>query len=225
MPIKRLPQFTAWSYSRLQDWEACPFSAKLKHLDKIPTPAHPAMARGSEIHKTCEKYTAGEIKKLPEDLGRFGAEFDELRKGRRRLRTEMQLGLDRSWEVTEWFGRSTWCRIVVDALFEFLPERWRLIDYKTGKVNPAHKDQLSLYAIGGFALAPKGVDAIATELWYLDQGEQVDQTFARSDVPKLKTAWEKRAKPMLADVTFKPTPGDACRWCHFAKAKGGQCKF
>ena len=78
---------------------------------------------------------------------------------------------------------------------------------------------------GAFATAPKNIVRVDTNLWYLDAGEERGRTFMRSEVPGLKKHWEKRSKAMLADTSFKATPGDACRWCAYSKTKGGPCEY
>ena len=100
-----------------------------------------------------------------------------------------------------------------------------VIDYKTGKIRAEHEQQLDLYAIGAFATAPKNIERVRAELWYLDAGEINEKLFTRADAEKLKKSWTKRAARMLKDRTFKPNPGDACRWCPYRKDKSGHCKY
>ncbi len=64
MPIKAMPRFTAWSYSRLSDYEACPLKAKIKHLDKVSEPSSPALKRGSDIHELAAKYATNQLTEL-----------------------------------------------------------------------------------------------------------------------------------------------------------------
>jgi len=225
MPTKPVKKFEAWSYSRLTDYEGCPLKAKLKHLEKIPEPPAPAMARGRAVHEMCEGYVLGKIKKLPEELKNFTTEFIHLKGKKKSVQTELQLGLNKQWLPCSWFGAETWCRIVVDCMYDADEATVHVIDYKTGKVNPSHNDQMSLYAIGAFAYSPQNIKRVDTLLWYLDAGEESSGTFMRNDVSKLQKQWEKRSKKMLIDTSFKPTPGNSCRWCAYSKAKGGPCKF
>lgn len=225
-PVKKLQQFLAWSYSRLEMYEGCALRAKYKHLDKLYDPASPAMARGTIIHKLCEDYALGKLKTLPKELKCFKEEFKVLRKASKKLQVELEIGMDNKWVDAGWFGPTVWCRVKADLMYDLACGHIRrIIDYKTGKTNPKHADQLSLYAVAAFATAPKGIKKVNTELWYLDQGELVERSYNIEEVPDLKKTWEKRVKKMLADTTFKPTPGDSCRWCAFSKARGGPCKF
>lgn len=225
-PTKRARRFESWGCSRLEDWEGCPLYAKLKHLDKCDCgPAGPALAEGREIHVAAERYVRGQLDDLPDSLSTFSEEFTTLRKDSKRVRTELQLGLDRFWDPCSWFGVSTWLRMVLDVLWERDPKEWTVVDYKTGKrVDAKHKDQLSLYALGVFAINPK-LDRVRTELWYTKPGELVEDTFCRADVPQIRKRWEARVAPLLEDTVFLPTPGDKCRFCPFKAGAGGQCKY
>lgn len=227
MPKKRLLQFFAWSFSRFGDYQRCAKMAWYKHLDpnKPKFKPNPAMQRGTRIHKLGEDYSTGVIKKLPKELELFEDEFKELRKNKKKLKTEGQLALNRDWKECDWFGRDCWLRVKMDVYYFLTPTKLRMIDFKTGKVRPEHKKQLDLYATAGFALFPH-VTHIEAELWYLDWGveEKLDYT-RKADFKNLKKYWLKQTKKMLADVTFQENPGNACTWCDFSKEKGGPCKY
>ena len=46
----------AWSYTRLSDFEACPYRFKLKYIDKKSEAPSPAAERGTLIHKQYEDF-------------------------------------------------------------------------------------------------------------------------------------------------------------------------
>ena len=226
MPSKPIPKFTAWSYSRLGDYEQCPLRAKLKHIDKIKEPGSAAMDRGATIHGLAAQYLQGTIKGFPKELALFKADFTELRKKfSSTLRIEEQWAFTKDWQACEWFGAYAWLRMVLDTAY--FPEFgvMRIIDYKTGRVRAEEqKPQLSLYALGGFLLRPD-VRFIVAEFWYIDHGETLKETFERGQLAGLKKHWAKKARGMFVDKIFAPRPGDKCRWCHYGAAKLGQCKF
>lgn len=236
--MKNVKKITAWSYSRLRDWETCPLKAKFKHVDKLKEPDSPAMQRGSDIHKLAEEYVKGMLPKLPKELANFKKEFMELRKSRGVL-AEEQLAFDANFKLmdleTGWFDRNAWCRVKMD-LRCVTEKLMRLIDHKTGKKKDEHRDQLEFYALVGFIIEPK-IDVVEAELWYLDvAGEEkiTKEKFLRKDFEKIKQRWLKRVKPMLVDTEFHPKPNPMCRFCHFnastttykgePKPKGG-CRF
>lgn len=224
------PQLKAWSYSRLRTYEECPRKAKYQYLDKLgsdkPTPK--AMARGSEIHAECEKWLRSRATAIPESMQMFTKEFRKLRKIRN-LQVEQQWAFTEDWGNADWFDTTgeTWARIVVDAagiITEKKKQVYRIIDFKTGKVREENEKQLELYALAGFHL--QGVDLVRGELWYLDQGEIVELTYAPSEIPAIDKAWRARAKRMTADKRFPTTPShSSCNWCDFKKAKGGPCRY
>jgi hypothetical protein len=224
MPTRAVKRFDAWSYSRLHDYDECPARAKYQHLDKLPKgPEGPALLKGQAAHKDGELYATGRLKKLPPSLELFAEEFNDLRKCKRILQVEQQLALDDTWKPSDWFGPHAWLRAVLDVCYV---EDNRLIinDYKTGKVRPENMPQLDLYAVVGFAHHP-AVEAVDAAFWYLDAGEVNARSYVPADVPKLKAMWAKRTRKMLADTTFKPTPGHACRFCPYTHARGGPCKY
>lgn len=240
MATKRTPprQFTSWSFSRFMDWRGCPAKAKYKHLDKLAEPPNAAMERGSAIHKLAEDYTLGTLKRIPAELKAFADEFKALKKQPVKV-------VEENWAWTENFKSETawdnwtgaWVRIKLDVAFVDTDRNVLVpIDHKTGKCRPEkqaeYEMQLELYGLSGLLRFP---DVVAAEprLWYLDQGiiwpnetfKAGDVSYPRKDVPKLEKKWIKLVTPMLKDTTFKPTPGDACRFCHYKAANGGPCKY
>jgi hypothetical protein len=233
VPIKAIKQFTAWSFSRLTDYEDCPRRAKFKHLDKYAEPGGPALERGSKIHKDCEAFVRGRLVELPPSLARFPEEFAELRKIAKDVAVEQQLAVDADWRPCDWFGPQAWLRVVVDASHRSAETEVStivMVDYKTGKIYPDKVDQLDLYGLVGLAYHPD-IKRVDGAFWYLDQGEIINRSLLRgAEETRCRKVWAKRVKPMLADSTFAPTPGDGCRWCFFGQnglAKGGRglCEF
>ena len=228
MPIKPILRMKAWSYSRLSEYNLCPLKASLHHLQKIDEPKGPALLRGSQIHEEAEAYATGRLKKLPDSLKLFAEEFKDLAKRRKYLQVEQQVAFDKAWKPCDWFGADAWLRVVMDAYYVD-GDKLVVVDHKTGKVRPENVEQLDLYAVAGFILHPE-VTTVDAQLWYLDQGEQVTRSYTLADAAKLQKVWTKKPAKMLADTTFKPTPGGGCRYCWYSQAAkvkggGGQCKF
>jgi CRISPR/Cas system-associated exonuclease Cas4 (RecB family) len=230
---------TAWSFSRLKDYEQCPAKAKYKHVDKLKEPGNAAMDRGTAIHKLAEDFVKGDIMKLPPELQNFKKEFEKVRK-QNQVFVEEQLTFDSNLKLMKdtkeqqaWFSYKAWLRVKMD-LRVLEKNIMRLIDHKTGRVNEEHKEQLELYALIGFMLEPE-IDIIDAELWYLDNATKpVAVRFLRKNFAKIKKKWLLRVKPMMVDTLFAPRPGRYCSWCWFNKNtvtnKGepkpkGPCKF
>jgi hypothetical protein len=248
MPIRRVKQFKSWSFSRLNDWEACPLRAKLKHLDKVLEPEGPALKRGQEIEAEINGFLFKGGKRaptLPESGVRFREELSALRGVAKTVLCNKDIAFDRDWQPCPWDAWDrAWVRIRMDLLWASSPEDpfvlprkakqavARVVDLKTGKIYEDKIDQVDLYKLGALLLEPgllPTVVAATSQLWYLDQGEtRPDGSWSSllpADVEKAKRYWEKRVRPMLLDEAFLPRPSNRCRWCPHAKEKGGTCPY
>lgn len=220
---------TAWSFSRLNDYRKCPKLAFYKHVQKLKEPGSAAMDRGSDIHEEAQVFAQKNSRtKCPESLECFEQELRVLQKNKVSLACEQQWTFTKEWKPTGWFDKDAWCRQIVDAMYiDKTRNVLVVIDHKTGKLNPAHEEQLDLYALAGLIMFPD-VAGVEVQLWYHDHGVQKpDQpkVYTHLDIPALKKKWEGNVKPMLADRSFREKPGKACTWCHFSKGNGGPCKF
>lgn len=221
---------TAWSYSRYADYKQCPLRFKLKYLDKLPTPGSPAMQRGSDIHKEGENYLKApptkkaRATKVPESYKHFAEEMAQLRTLEPLV--EQQWGFTQSWTPTTWFGNDTWLRIVCDVVVKYDDNTVDLIDFKTGRKYDTNEEQVELFSAGAFMKWPE-VEEVQTRLWYVDQDKdnEVLRTYTRSDFNRIQKEWTSKVVPLFKDKRWAPTPNDKCKWCDFAKAKGGPCKY
>jgi hypothetical protein len=222
MVAKILKRFTAWSYSRLTVYRECPFKACKKFLDKLPEPEGPALAHGTEVHKTCEAYLNGTVKRLPIMLQPFKTEVKDIKKFL--IGTELQWAFRQDWTPTGWFDKDCWLRIVVDAASQPKPTILMIDDWKTGRVYEEKQDQLDLYNLGGLLLHPE-VEVSKSRFIYLDQKVIKPSQLERKDLEKAKAHWRKETTKMMLDTTFTPRPGNYCRFCYLRKSAGGPCKF
>lgn len=232
MPTLPIKKITAWSYSRFTTWRECPLRAKLKFIDKRPEPQGDAASRGDTIHKLADSYVKNPKFALPEELKLFKQEFVVARKAN--AIGDLSLTYRKDWSKTVWNDwNGAWLRIKVDMLVPPSKKKKNveIVDFKTGKIKDDYTEQTELYAIGGFLEYPE-VDIVRTGLWFLDHGvmvgadaEKPTGIYKRAELPKLIKLWEKKVFPMLNATAFPPTPGIQCRWCSFAKSKGGECKF
>lgn len=223
-----LPQLTAWSYSRYNDYKTCPFRFAYKHLLRIKEPGSPAMERGSVIHKEAEAYVTAKRKpKLPPSLVNFAEQFEQLR-GMGNIHVEQQWGFTDKWKPTGWFGNDTWARVVLDVGVLYDDNTADVIDHKTGKKYATNEDQMELFGLAAFRKFPQLVE-VTTRLWYLDIADdtenEVERTYKASEAAAIERDWNKRVKPMFADRRFPPRPNPKCTWCFLSKAKGGPCSF
>lgn len=192
---KTTKQFTSWSYSRYRDYKRCPAFAKYKHLDKLPEPSSPAMARGSAIGAMAEDYVNGKLRNLPAELYAFKPHFEAARglfkKGGVYVeeswcfdnqwrpikhafpldsKGEMNWGAFKEADWTAW--RSIWLRVKMDLCgVDKGVNVLRPVDHKTGKYREndigSYLEQLEIYSLGGMLQFPDVVGA-SPELWFLD---------------------------------------------------------
>lgn len=244
MPAKKpAPLVTAWSYSRLSQYEKCPRQFKLKHIDRIPEPAPgEAMLRGDRIHKGLEAYLRGKARALPKDIkktvGPLAKDYAAMRK-MGTVAVEIELASDRHWELVPWFGSGTWFRQKIDAAYELVLKRdemgllrgvraVRLIDHKTGKVREGeHYEQLELYVPVASRRWPDA-DAFICQMLYVDHGQASAPAVFLNEpktVGRIEKKWEQRAAPIFRDRQFKAKPsGWVCEYCPYSKHKGGPCQ-
>ncbi len=237
---------TSWSISRFNDYQQCPFKAKLKHIDKLTEPPNPAMVRGSQVHAYVDNYIKGNLDFLPDELTTFASLLDSLRnryiEQPDTIMVESSWAFTKEWQQTKWLAKDCWLRLKVDIAYFETPEHLVLIDWKTGKFLPEnvadYQKQLELYSVASFVKF-SDVNNVSSKLVYLDEGfiypnlslsNMESLEFNRNDhCESLKTNWEIVTEPMLTDTIFHATPSDKCRWCHFRKENrmrgGGQCCY
>lgn len=229
---------TSWSFSRWMDYRTCPAKFKYKHLDKLPEPPSPAMARGIEIHKKAEDYTNGKLRTLPTELSKFKAEFKKLREQKIK-HVEEQWAFKSDWSLTRWNDwTGCWLRVKLDVAYINIEHNAIVpIDHKTGSFRPEKNDeymlQCELYGVAGLTQIEE-VDVASPRLWYIDHGrvypdpeqDEPELEYFRKDLKSGKKQWEDRVAPMFKDRNFRPTPSErGCRFCHYRKANGGPCKY
>lgn len=226
-------RLTAWSYSRLSTYEKCALQARYKYIDKLPEPESEALEGGKEAHDIIAQYLRGDRPLIepgqPSDVPGwmyFAQLLNDLRSMQPQI--EQQWGFDREWRPTGWFGRDTWFRSVLDAALIYGDNTADVIDHKTGKPYPPDTaKQAELYAISIVRRYPD-VSHVTVRFWYLDpaqRGAEAVYRFSQAQAQGLIPRWERKAERMLNDGIMAPRPGEHCKWCPFAKSKGGPCKY
>lgn len=235
MPIlaPQVPKpLTAWSASRLSDYETCAYRFYRKHILGIKEPGSAAMDRGTRIHKLAEQFVKNELKELPQELKLFHVEFEQL-KARKIKFIEENWAVDKNWSPVDWFSKDAWLRVKLDAAYA-IPEHsvLTIVDHKTGKFSnysaAKYEDTLNLYGVAGLAMQPE-IKIVSPRLWFIDAGlihpdpEVREIEIVRKDEKPLRKKWEKRVVKMFADTSFKPQPSSACKFCMFRRSAGGDC--
>jgi len=231
-----------WSFSQWENYQGCPRRWHYKSVMKLPTaPPGPAAARGLSMHDRVENYILGNIDKEMllngDPTKRFGPkkeasiseeyfhvieEFKEHPNGDRY--TEHRLGFDDEWYLSGTISKTTSCLMVLDAA-RCSDNVLRIGEWKSGSPKETHADQRKLYALGGLRKWI-GVEVVEVTTYYLEGTAPPAKLSVKSSAEeKLKALWNGRVEQMQRDTICAPRPHDGCRWCDFAKAKGGPCAF
>ena len=227
---KELGLIPAWSHSTLKTFESCAYRSYIAKVKRVKEDYGPAAERGTRIHDEAERYVRHELGELPESLQKFSHKFSELKQlfADGKVQTEGEWGFTLSWKPTGWISPDTWARVKLDAFVSETDTSARVIDYKTGKQfgnEIAHSQQALIYAIGTFFMFPD-LEVVNTELWYLDHGTTMEQTYTRDEAMLFMPKLHQRAIAMTTATKFPPNPSTYnCRWCSFGKGPEPHCEW
>lgn len=233
--MKFVQQITAWSPSRLFQYEECPFKAKQKFILRKKEPDSPAAARGSMIDGAARSFieTTREPTLIAElrPVSKFLKQFRILGQ-KKKAKCNVEITFRRDWSVTRWDDwKEAWLRVKLDLLLFPKKDAAEVVDVKSGKLRlengSNYEAQVRIYNMSVLA-AGFAKESIAG-LLFTDHGvlhrPKKNAVLKLAQLPKEKKYWEERVAPMFNDKLFPPRPGNYCRWCFFSKAKGGPCKF
>ena len=223
------PPIKGWSYSKLKNFEKCPYRIFLSGVKKEPYPPQDESApnvRGEKIHKEAEQFIKGEVNTLPASLKKFKDEFIRLREDYQEgtVKIEDEWAFDEEWTVIhDWWGKNVWLRVKTDVIEFFDNTAAVIIDWKTGKRfgnEVPHTQQGQLYAIAAFMRYPQ-LDAVEVQFAYLDEGKTTKKIYRRDQVAAFLTRFLERAQKLTTCVSFQPKPNiHNCQWCPYGPEKG-----
>ena len=227
-----------WSPSKLFMWQGCAAQAKFKHLDKLPDPPGPALARGSAMHKAAELFINGEAEDLCAETKSSREYLLPFREGFKKglAFAELELAFKDDWTLCGWFDPYVWVRFKLDAVL-VTGSLLKVVDFKSGKLktedDSQYQKQLELYVLALLEAARqapewlKGVEQVTSELWFFDALKLVPYAGGAktaADREGLREKWGGEVGKMLADTLHVPTPSFKCRWCPYRKGVG-PCRF
>jgi len=203
----KIPNF--WSLSRYSKWRGCARQYAYESILKYRGPPSRAMERGIRIHSLLEEKLKGNVTGMPDDLAGFSKEINNLIRNDAIPEAPWTLTEDlRKTHPKDWKG--AWLRAKIDAHIYFEDDGELLIvDLKTGRFNIAQA-QMDLYAAMSQFYYPDA-ENIRVELWFSDQGEIHGEDYTPREAQDLWKRWVKRAKDMLSDRKWLPSPGPACK--------------
>lgn len=161
MTTKKAKQ-TAWSFSRLNNYETCP--KKFWHTSvrkDVKEGEGEAMRYGKLVHKALE-LRISKNKKLPLNLQHLERYANLLAMAEGEKLTEQQLAIDNMFNPSDWFSKETWCRAIIDlAIVKDIHAI--VLDYKTGKIS----DDFTQLRLAGVMLMLHKPEIQTVELGYL----------------------------------------------------------
>jgi len=215
-----------WSYSRWSMFDKCQLQYFYAYIKKLPRDmSSPALKRGLKIHKLAEDFVLGKISKLPKELRHFAGEFKALKTSCKKGQgfTEPDVSMDSRWVRSELF-ESDYFLGFIDYIHFNNDGSVTVIDYKTGRQYPGHRDQAHVYAMVSMALEPN-ITKVDVEFWYLDSGQTREWQWGRKDFETMKKIWVSRIGKMHDCKDFQAMPNKFCKWCSYNIASGGPCKY
>jgi RecB family exonuclease len=230
----------AWSWSRLDVFERCPYRAYLQYALKQPgaqdQKSLDAMNRGSKVHKDAELFVQGELSDLPKELKKFERAFRtraELAQSEpEKVVVEEEWAFTTEWATTGWWDDDAWLRQKLDLMIWLDDEKTaaELVDHKTGKKEGnevKHGQQGQLSVLCAFMRFPS-LQIAKIQFDYLDQGKSsLPKTYTRDQAMTFLPTFDRRARALTSATKFSPRPNRInCAWCPFGPSRGdGSCEY
>lgn len=232
------------SFSRLKDYERCPYMLWLKAGEKrkpeLPPDekAEAARNRGIQVHQDAEDFVAGKTTELTKDLYKFGDYFRDLaiEYETGNVHIEENWAFDKDWQPTGWWDENCRIRVKLDNFRVIArdennnPVAGIPTDYKTGKKfgnEVTHNQQGQLYSISCFLQFPT-LELADVEFLYLDHGlKSKPKRYTREKAMKFLPSWDKRFQKIFEDREFRPKANRInCKWCDYGPQNGdGSCEW
>lgn len=208
---------TAWSYSRLSNFETCPRKyAEISVHKNVRDEGSPASREGDEWHKAIAAYIKSDTP-LPLRMRWMAQLLDRLKAQPGDKYVEEQLAIRADLNTTGWFAPDVWCRSIFDFTLD-MGTTAITIDWKTGRhVNEDFTQQRVASAV--LMLHAPELESVKFAYYYTQTRSMVPtppEEVKRKDIPKIFAA----LKPRLAQYDyahetnqFPARKNDGCRWC------------
>lgn len=219
-----------WSPSLLKRFEKCPYSVKLRYVDKLKEPPSEAADRGIRIHREAEQYIRGELEKLPKEFKKFPALLRTLRdmykEEPEKIMPEDQWAFDDEWNEVEWFASNVWCRVSPDVFIRENETSAIIYDWKSGKLQGneiTHAEQGIIYAMCAFQKYPE-LQFIENKFIYVDEDRITQKILRREQINILVPRLLDRISKLTKAKHFTPKPSrSACKFCYYNQS--AICEF
>lgn len=203
----------AWSFSKLKNFETCPFRHEQIDLKKNFKDESDQLTWGNSVHSSlaqaCSKGAA-----LPDEMKDYQKWVDRVRAGAGALLVEQQYAIDKMFTRCDWFSRTAWYRGIGDVV-RIADDLALVLDWKTGKIK-VDSVQLMLMAQCIFSYYPQ-VQVVRSEFVWLQEDCSTPELYTRQDLAREWPALLARVQHMQGAYdtqTYPPRPSRLCkRYC------------
>lgn len=222
----------AYSYSRIDLYEKCPWAFKKVYRDGIKRPTNEALEIGTALHARIAAYLERLIQtKSPTDwrwaerkqvAGSDAAAIWEqfyqnftLPQPVEDPGVENKLGFDRNWQPCGFFDPEVHFRGVID--FHFRQNSLAVVvDWKTNHQVPENVDKNLQLRVYGWAVKQAvypDVEEILLRLHFLRYGVNREVLLSPHDLATVPDELDEKIARIEGDTKFEPNPGSFCGWC------------
>ncbi len=222
---------TAYSYSRIDLYEKCPWAYKLAYLEGVPRASSEALQIGKITHERIAGYLEHLIHKKYQTDWQWAEKAQVANADAQSIwekfyqnftlpqmeapGVENKLGFDRNWKPVGFFDPDVYFRGVID--FHFRQDQLAVIvDWKTNRQIPESVEknlQLRAYGWGVKRAIYPDAEEILLKLHFLRYGVERQVLLSPDDLKTVPDEITRQIAKIEADTRFEPTPGSFCGWC------------
>ena len=226
-----VPPITAASFSRVLDFEGCPYRVLLKSVIKpdgdVELPPNHPLVVGRKRHLEAEYYILGTapmtkgIKSCEKVLNLCKEAYE---KGNATV--EQDWAFDAAWEETGWYDEDVWLRVKCDATITYDNTSMTIYDWKSGKsegYEVKQMQQAQLYVAAAFMRHPV-LEVVEVRFAFFKNGKMWSprQSFTRPKSLRYVQKWTQRIAAVTSATEFIPKPNLInCKYCKFGAGEFG----
>lgn len=218
------------SYSKIACYEKCPAQFKFKYVEKLPDSPGPHASRGTRIHSLFEQVmnTKEPVEVTVEEPcdEEIVVPYNDflINIAVQGAVAEATLAITADWTPAP-NKEAIWATGILDGKLVRDNEAY-IWDWKTGKKYDTHEDQGLFYAGLTFANFPE-VERVYPTFVYVDEQRNwpLGELTRDEHFPQIQENFNARAHMISIDDMYAANPGWHCRYCAYAKARGGPCQF
>lgn len=218
-----------WSYSRLSLYKRCPRAFKFRYVDKLPPPIKKskALVFGSAVHEGIETYLHSDNsnalvaafsnarKRMPPEL------IDYLKVLRAEVASdnadvELRLDVTDEWKLCrEGEQAKVWATFIFDVVLYIGPFHAAVVDWKTGRAYPEHRDQAKYYALAVWKLLN---EIPLVRFVYVNDWAMEHFYFTAEELAACETSIRDAINFIGMDTMFVKRESSKCAWCDYKES-------